>query len=49
MANRIERGEKSNMKEEKFDIEVIQEGLNQVERLNKKYQNQDFPIFNFIS
>ena len=38
----------SNMQEEKFDIEVIQEGLNQVERLNKKYQNQDFPIFNFI-
>ena len=30
----------SNMQEEKFDIEVIQEGLNQVERLNKKYQNQ---------
>ena len=38
----------SKMQEEKFDIEVIQEGLNQVERLNKKYQNQDFPIFNFI-
>ena len=38
----------SNMQEEKFDIEVIQEGLEQVERLNKKYQNQDFPIFNFI-
>ena len=38
----------SNMQEEKFDIEVIQEGLNQVERLNKKYQNQYFPIFNFI-
>lgn len=38
----------SNMQEEKFDIEVIQEGLKQVERLNKKYQNQDFPIFNFI-
>ena len=38
----------SNMQEEKFDIEVIQEGINQVERLNKKYQNQDFPIFNFI-
>ena len=38
----------SNMQEEKFDKEVIQEGLNQVERLNKKYQNQDFPIFNFI-
>ena len=38
----------SNMQEEKFDIEVIQEGLEQVERLNKKYQNQDFPIFNFL-
>lgn len=38
----------SNMQEEKFDSEVIQEGLKQVERLNKKYQNQDFSIFNFI-
>lgn len=38
----------SNMQEEKFDSEVIQEGLNQVKKLNKKYQNQDFPIFNFI-
>ena len=36
------------MQEEKFDEEVIQEGLKQVERLNKKYQNQEFPIFNFI-
>ena len=36
------------MQEEKFDEEVIQEGLKQVERLNEKYQNQEFPIFNFI-
>lgn len=38
----------SSMQEEKFDEEVIQEGLNQVKKLNKKYQNQEFPIFNFI-
>ena len=34
--------------EEKFDEEVIQEGKKQVERLNQKYQNEEFPIFNFI-
>ena len=38
----------SSMKEEKFDEEVIQEGLRQVEKLNNKYENQKFPIFNFI-
>lgn len=38
----------SSMQEEKFDSEVIQEGLNQVERLNKKYPNQEFQIFNFV-
>ena len=38
----------SSMQEEKFDEEVIQEGLRQVEKLNKKYENQKFPIFNFI-
>ena len=38
----------SSLKEEKFDEEVIQEGIEQVERLNKKYPNEDFPIFSFI-
>ena len=38
----------SNIQEEKFDEKVIQEGLNQVKKLNRKYQNQEFPIFNFI-
>ena len=43
-------------KEEPFDKEVIEEGLKQVERLNKKYKKQEteeqteesFPKFNFI-
>ena len=38
----------SNIQEEKFDEEVIQEGQKQVEILNKKYPNKEFPIFNFI-
>ena len=39
----------SDKKEEKFDKEVIEEGLNQVKRLNKKYSNDlEFPIFHFI-
>lgn len=38
----------SSFKEEKFDEEVIQEGKKQVEKLNKKYANDDFPIFSFI-
>ena len=38
----------SNQKEEKFDKEVIDEGLKQVEKLNKKYSNGEFPIFHFI-
>ena len=38
----------SSIQEEKFDEEVIQEGLNQVQKLNRKYQNKEFPIFNFI-
>lgn len=38
----------SSFKEEKFDEEVIQEGIKQVEKLNKKYANDDFPIFSFI-
>ena len=38
----------SSLKQEKFDEEVIQEGKKQVEKLNKKYPNKDFPIFSFI-
>ena len=38
----------SNMQDEKFDKEVINEGLKQVENLNEKYPNQKFPIFHFI-
>ena len=38
----------SNYKEEKFDEEVINEGLKQTKILNKKYQNNKFPIFHFI-
>ena len=34
----------SNHKEEEYDIEVIQEGKNQVQKLNEKYGN----IFNFL-
>lgn len=38
----------SSIKEEKFDEEVIKEGKKQVDILNRKYPNQDFPIFSFI-
>lgn len=38
----------STAQKEKFDDEVIQEGKKQVERLNKKYKNEEFPIFSFI-
>ena len=38
----------SNLKEEIFDEEVIQEGIKQVDELNKKYPNDNFPIFSFI-
>ena len=38
----------SNTQDEKFDKEVIDEGLKQVNKLNEKYENQDFPIFHFI-
>ena len=38
----------SSLKQEKFDEEVIQEGKKQVEKLNQKYKNEDFPIFSFI-
>ena len=35
-------------KQEKFDKEVIKEGKEQVEKLNKKYPNEKFPIFSYI-
>ena len=38
----------SSLKQEKFDEEVIKEGRKQVEKLNKKYTNENFPIFSFI-
>ena len=39
----------SDQKEEKFDKEVIEESLKQVQKLNKKYiSNNNFPIFHFI-
>ena len=39
----------SDKKEEEFDLEVIEEGKKQVEKLNKKYKtNSEIPIFNFI-
>ena len=39
----------SDKKEEKFDIEVIEEGKKQIENLNKKYESSsEIPIFNFI-
>lgn len=33
---------------EEFDKEVIQEGKKQVQKLNEKYPNDNFPIFSFI-
>jgi len=38
----------SDQKEEKYDNEVIEEGLKQAEELNKKYKKQDAPIFHFL-
>ena len=39
----------SNKKDEKIDLEIIEEGRKQVEILNKKYKNKDnISIFNFI-
>ena len=38
----------SSSKQEKFDEEVIKEGIKQIEKLNKKYINENFPIFSFI-
>lgn len=39
----------SKRKIEQYDNDIVQEGISQVERLNKKYQNQsNYPIFNFV-
>ena len=38
----------STLKQEKFDEEVIQEGIKQIEKLNEKYPNEEFPIFSYI-
>ena len=38
----------STMQDEKFDQEVIDEGLKQSQQLNEKYPNNEFPIFHFI-
>lgn len=38
----------SNNEQEQFDEEVIREGLKQTDFLNKKYPNEEFPIFNFV-
>ncbi len=39
----------SSKKEESFDIDVIEEGKSQIEKLNEKYKNSSkIPIFNFI-
>ncbi len=38
----------SGVKEEKFDEEVINSGKQECKRLNEKYENEEFPIFNFI-
>ena len=35
-------------KEEKFDKEIEEAGLQQVEKLNEIYSNDEFPIFHFI-
>ncbi len=40
----------SDNKEEKFDQEIIDTGIKEVEKLNKKYEKEEseFPIFNFV-
>ena len=38
----------SSNKEEKFDLEVIDEGIKQAQILNEKYKKQDAPIFHFL-
>ena len=38
----------SNLEQENYDREVIKEGLEEIQRLNQKYENNEFPIFHFI-
>ena len=38
----------SSKENENFDDEIIEEGKKQINRLNNKYKNYKFPIFNFI-
>ena len=38
----------SKKRNEPFDQEVIEEGIKYVKLLNQKYQNDEFPIFNFL-
>jgi len=38
----------SNVQDEIYDKEVIEEGLKQSQELNEKYPNQEFPVFHFI-
>ena len=38
----------SDYRDEEFDKEIEEEGLYQVEKLNAKYENEEFPIFHFI-
>ncbi len=33
---------------ESYDKKIVEKGLEEVNRLNKKYKNKDFPIFHFI-
>ena len=38
----------SNLEQENYDREVVKAGLEEVQRLNQKYENLNFPIFHFI-
>ena len=38
----------SSKEEEEFDSEIVQEGYAQIEKLNKKYEYKEHPIFNFV-
>ena len=38
----------SKNQEEKIDQDIIKTGKEEIEKLNKKYPNEEFPIFNFI-
>ena len=38
----------SNVQEENYDREVVKTGIEEVQRLNQKYENNTFPIFHFV-